>query len=73
MATFGERLKILRKNKNLTQQQMATLFDMTERGYRSYELDKSTPHYETLIKLAEYFNVSVDYLMGRTDNPEINK
>ncbi len=34
---------------------------------------RSTPKTETLIKIAEYFNVSIDYLVGRTDNPEVNK
>lgn len=69
MATFGERLKSLRINKNLTQKQMANEFHITERAYQRYEGDTSTPHYETLISLADYFNVSIDYLVGRSDDP----
>ena len=65
MATFGERLQSLRKSKALTQTQVAELLDMTERAYRRYENDQSTPHYDTLVKLADYFDVSLDYLTGR--------
>ena len=65
MATFGERLQSLRQAKNLTQVQIATLFGMTERAYRRYENNQSTPHYDTLVKLADYFDVSIDYLTGR--------
>ena len=70
MATFGERLQTLRKDKNHTQAQIAVLFDITERAYRRYENGQSTPHYETLTKIADYFEVSLDYLTGRSDNPE---
>jgi len=67
MATFGERLKELRRHKNYTQKRMAEILGMTERGFRGYEMGLSTPHYETLIKLADFFDVSIDYLVGRED------
>ena len=70
MASFGERLKSLRLNKGLTQSQIAKLFLTTERGYRNYEINQSKPNYDTLIALANYFNVSLDYLTGLSDNPE---
>ena len=70
MDTFGNRLKSLRQLNNLTQKQMASKFKITERAYQRYEGDQSTPHYNTLIALADFFNVSLDYLVGRSDNPE---
>jgi len=73
MATFGERLQELRNNMGNTQKQMATRFSVAERSYARYEQNASTPHYEILIALADYFDVSLDYLVGRSDNPEINK
>lgn len=69
MNTFGDRLKSLRQSHNLTQKQMAIKFDMTERAYQRYEGNQSTPHYNTLIALADYFDVSIDFLVGRSDDP----
>ena len=69
MANFGDRVKELRKSKNLTQRQMAGIFNMSERNYQKIEASVS-PSNETLLKFADYFNVTTDYLLGRTDNPE---
>ena len=66
MATFGERIKKLRQQKGLTQRQMADTFGITERNYQRYEATDS-PSNDTLIKLAEFFEVTTDYLLGRTD------
>ena len=71
MVSFGERVQELRKCKGLTQKQMAEFLNMTESGFRRYENNRSTPHYETLARLADFFNCSVDYLMCRTDMKEI--
>jgi len=70
MASFPERLKELRATKGVTQKGVAEFLGMTERGFRGYEMGISTPAYKTLIKLADYFDVSTDYLIGRSDNPE---
>jgi len=69
MNTFGERLKLLRNNKNQTQKFLAETFEITERAYQRYESNQSTPNFNTLISLADYFEVSLDYLVGRSDNP----
>ena len=69
VASFADRLKESRKAKSLTQKKMAELLGITERGYQNYEIGKSTPNYETLLALANYFDVSLDYLTGRSDNP----
>lgn len=73
MLKFSEQLKNLRKSKNLTQKQLAINIGASERGIQNYELGTRKPTYDMLIALADYFDVSIDYLVGRTDNPEINK
>ena len=70
MANFGKRLKELRTALGLTQKQMAETFSITIRSYSRYETDDSTPHYAMLLSLADYFDVSLDYLVGRSDDPE---
>lgn len=61
------RLKELRKTKGINQQKLALLLNMTQANISRYELGSSQPDFETLIQLADYFEVSVDYLIGRTD------
>lgn len=73
VATFGSRLKELRTSVNLTQKDFATILNVTERSYQRYEGDKSTPNYDVLIFIADYYNVSLDYLVGRSNDPKINK
>jgi len=65
--TFKERLIELRKEKNLTQKQVADDLGMQVPTYGRYEIGLREPNMEMLDKLARYFNVTVDYLMGRTD------
>lgn len=67
------RLKELRKNNKITQKQIANAVELSERNYQYLEYGTIKPSYDTLLKLADYFNVSIDYLVGRTDNPNINK
>ena len=73
MAAFGERLKELRTNKNITQKQFAKIIGIEERSYQRYENGNSTPNYNVLIFIADYYNVSLDYLTGRSDNSTIDK
>ena len=70
MPIFSKRLKELRKNRNLTQKQMAELLDITERHFQRYEAGEIDPPTSTTVKLSDFFNVSTDYLLGRSDNPE---
>ena len=60
-------LKTLRKQNNLTQSQLAKILDCTAQAYQRYEKEEREADYETLCKLADYFNTSVDYLLGRTE------
>ncbi|MCL2774606.1 MAG: helix-turn-helix domain-containing protein [Oscillospiraceae bacterium] len=70
MANFGERLKYLRTAKQFTQKQMAIEFGTTERAYQDYEYDKSHPSYSGLLFMADYFDVSLDWLVGRSEIKE---
>ncbi|MBQ8429111.1 MAG: helix-turn-helix transcriptional regulator [Clostridia bacterium] len=71
--TFPERLIFLRKSKNLTQKQVYTAIGMSPLGYQRYEYGEREPAFQKLIALADYFNVSLDYLVGRSDNPDSHK
>ena len=66
---LSERLKFLRQEKNITQVQVALNCNMAERAYQRIEAGNK-PSYDSLIALADYFNVSLDYLVGRSDDPE---
>lgn len=62
------RLDQLRRQHNLTHQQMADKLGITRQAYGHYENAKREPDYETLKKIADFFHTSIDYLLGRTDN-----
>ena len=63
-----EQLKILRKQKGLYQKDVATFLGVDRTTYVKYENGVCEPDNDTLVKLAELFNVSVDYLLGRETN-----
>lgn len=73
MCLFSKRLRDLRQNKKVFQKEIAALLDISDRQYRDYEAGKVDPPTSKAIALADYFDVSLDYLVGRTDNPEINR
>ena len=64
---LAERLKELRKEKGLTQMQVATSCDITEKAYQNYELKTREPRLEILVRIADFFGVSLDYLTGRSE------
>lgn len=66
--TNGERLKYLREKKGLTQKDVATKLGLEPAAISKYELDMREPNIEALKKLAIIFNVSIDYLLGRTSD-----
>lgn len=72
MATFGERLKELRKSKGYTQQQLADVFSLSKSSISRYEKELQLPETSTLPKLAEFFGVSLDYLMGNDGDDNMN-
>ena len=61
------RLKNLRNEKGVTQKAMGEYLEITVRAYQFYEEGKRYPDFHGLIALADYFDVSIDYLVGRTD------
>jgi transcriptional regulator with XRE-family HTH domain len=63
---FAERLKALRIEHKVTQQQLAQLLGIGRPTIAGYETKGKQPDYDKLIELAEYFNVSIDYLLGRS-------
>jgi len=69
MVTLGEKLKKLRFEKNITQKQIAEYLKIATNSYQSFEYGKLRPSLDTLTKLAEYFEVSTDYLLGLVDEP----
>ncbi len=71
MEPFGNRLKELRKGKHLTQVEMAQLLDCTDRHYQRMEYGYINVPSLTLIRLADYFGVTTDYLLGRTEGTEV--
>jgi len=69
MSAFSTRLRELRTLKNVTQKQVAESTGLSERGYQNYELGEREPTLANINKLADFFEVSTDYLLGRSDNP----
>lgn len=70
---LAKRLKQCRKEKGLTQYEVAIYCDITEKAYQNYELMTREPKLEILRKIADIFDVSIDYLVGRTDKKQVNK
>lgn len=67
MATFGERLKKLRTEKKITQQELATILNINKSSISRYEKDQQIPEIKLLETIADYFDISLDYLLGRSD------
>jgi len=67
------RLKELRKEKGISQLKLAMELSTNQNSISRYENGKHQADYKTLVAFADYFNVSIDYLLERTDNPEIKK
>lgn len=68
--TFGARLRELRQRKGLTQAELAKALSLGESTISFYEADRREPDYCTLKAIADFFRVSTDYLLGRTDDPQ---
>ena len=67
------RLKLLRKQRGISQLKLAMDLNMNQNSISRYENGERQADYNTLIKFADYFDVSIDYLLERTDNPKMNK
>lgn len=67
------RLKELRKQKHISQVKLSIDLNMAQNTISQYETESRQADYMTLIMIADYFSVSIDYLLGRTENPIMNK
>lgn len=67
------RLKELREKRRLSQITLAMELNLNQNSISRYETGEREADYATLIAIADYFGVSVDYLLGRTDNPRVNR
>ena len=70
---LAKRLKQCRKENGLTQNEIAIYCDITEKTYQNYELMTREPKLGILLKISDIFNVSLDYLVGRTDKKQVNR
>jgi transcriptional regulator with XRE-family HTH domain len=67
---FAQRLKDLRKSRpGLTQAKLAEILDVSQQAVGLWERSKNMPSHELVFKIASYFNVTTDYLLGKSDNP----
>ena len=67
------RLRDLRLQRHMTQTRLAIELNMEQNSISRYERGEREADYRTLIQLADYFGVSIDYLLGRTDQPKMNR
>ncbi|MBQ2740818.1 MAG: helix-turn-helix transcriptional regulator [Clostridia bacterium] len=67
---MGERLRYLRKEKNISQQDIAAILHIKQNTYSQYENGKRQLPIEILISLARFYNVSTDFILGLTDNED---
>lgn len=67
------RLKELRKSRGISQLKLAIDLNMDQNSISRYENGEREADYATLVRFADYFDVSVDYLLERTDNPKVNR
>lgn len=69
MSKFPERLKELRENKNLLSKDFAAIMNVEPATITNWEKGNRFPKDDVLVKIADYFDCSIDYLLGRTDDP----
>lgn len=70
---IGKMLKELRIQGDFTQQQISDILGLERVTYAGYESDRRSPDFQTLINIADYYNISLDYLLGRKKQVYINK
>lgn len=68
-----QKIRDLREDHDLTQREIATYLNCSQRAYSNYELGNREFPIDILIKLANFYDVSIDYLLGQTKNPKRNK
>lgn len=71
MGQIGNRIAALREKQALTQEELSMKLDISRASLSHYEKNRREPDYDTLVKIANFFKVSIDYLLGRTQDPEM--
>ena len=66
---FNERLRALRQDKDLTQEELSKVLRITRKTLSNYETAYREPNLDTIIKIAKHFDISIDYLLCKTDIP----
>ena len=64
---LGDRLRVLRKERKVSQKELAEYLGISIRGYQFYESEDNEPNIKMLIALADFYGVTIDYLVGRSD------
>lgn len=72
MTTCGDKIAALREKRGLTQEELASKIGISRASLSHYEKNRREPDYNTINKLANYFHVTADYLLGRVEEPEID-
>lgn len=70
---FGDRIKKLRDEKNISQFELSEFLGISQQALSKWENEKTEPDNDSLVKLANYFNVSTDYLLGNSETRQVDK
>ena len=70
MKIFGDRIRALRESMNFSQVKFAETFGIGQSSVVRYEKGEASPSLELLVRIADYYDVSLDYVLGRTDSPQ---
>lgn len=73
MGKFGDRLKSLREEKNLTQKELSRIFKISESSVGMYERNEREPSFELVDRFSDYFEVTADYLLARSNSRNMTK
>ncbi|AEI45229.1 helix-turn-helix domain-containing protein [Paenibacillus mucilaginosus] len=69
MIRIGDKIALLREKHGLTQEDLSRKLEISRASLSHYEKNRREPDYETIVRIADHFKVSMDYLMGRTEDP----
>lgn len=70
---FAKKIKDLRVDSDMSQTEIANFLGISQRAYSHYEKADREISLDSLVKISDYFNVSIDYLLGRTNKKEVNR
>lgn len=71
--SYGDRLKKLREKRGFSQRELTSRLNINRSTYARYELNQTQPDYDTLYLLADYFDVTIDYIIGRSNHPKLSE